>query len=1007
MLSQRSVFFRPVPFISTCLSVCTLAAQTPAPTRGFAVDTSDRSEVVSFYHAIYMASEGYQKRIAWMGNYSSTAAGAEGTVSEAFTGDVERRLNYFRAMSGLPAAVRVNTGATVRVLAEDAHQPATNTTKMAASQRSALMIARTYPGNGGLSHNPAPSSTAWTTAAWNANKNGNLSLGFFGPGAVDAYVKEDVMGTSEWNLDAGHRRWLFFQGATDFATGDTPGIFNASSNTLRPPTNAMYVVPKSSELEAVSPVFVSYPPKGYLPAKLNTPFWSLTYPGADFSAATVSMTDAASNPVAVSVVSRRSGYGDNGIVWQVSAGAAAKEVVSDVSWNVTVSNIQGAGVPAQHSWTVTLIDPERLNQTPVISGASSPMTSGASYHVSAVSGADEIQAGLALRKTANWTEGAEDSPVAKIIDRTSGTYPLRATTTGYVKTGAKAFRLTFPTRYDPFLNGVPEQIIELDRDLIPGASGKLNFQYRRGLMTAASKLAVETSPDGRTWTLAGSLISGLGGAGDSLFQAASIHLPEGLLRVRLRYYLADPSSALYAHEDYPSQPTGIFIDDISTTGCTWLEPSATLSGAGLSSFALNASTARVPLAAGQEWWLRARAVLGGKAFPWGPAKVVTPTGPLQLSGPVEPPLSGADYNFISDPSADSYRLEVVRLAASGWTEGAETSPAPQVTADISSSYGLYSNLKGYRQGGALAFRLGLATTADEVDSFTIERQIVPGASSVLEFWTRRGAMSKTNALHAELSTDEGSTWTSVFALPGLQKAEKKVLRQAVSLAPWADRSIRIRFAVRKTAGGTNLKWNAKSSGVWIDDIRVTDSATLVATHESVVPGSAVKVRLNAASVGESLADGMTLRLRIRPVTGGSMGGWGPALIVNPSSSSAEPALPAGFVGWAELNHAGLGLSFDGDLDRDGIADGIEYAFSLDPTTAQASPDALAVGGERITISRPLPEVKEGIRYGAEWADDLASWSDEGVEIEILEGVIRASIPKGEGSRFLRWRIEEE
>ena len=963
--------------------------------------------MVSLYHAIYMASEGYQHRIAWTGNYSSTAAGAEGMVSRVFSDDVERRLNYFRAMCGLPSDMRVNSAATVRIDPGDTHQPSAGTAKAAASQRSALMIARTYPSNAGLSHSPAQSCTAWTTAAWNANKNGNLSLGFFGPGAVDAYAKEDVMGTSAWNLDAGHRRWLLFQGATDFATGDTPGVFNSGSNSIRPPTNSMYVVPRADELEYQAPVFVSYPPKGYFPARLNTPFWSLSYPDADFSAATVSMTGAGGAPVSVSIVSRRSGYGDNCIVWQVSGNAAAKEVDGDTTWNVTVSNIQGAGIPTQHSWSVTLIDPEKLNETPVVSGPTNPLIAGATYAVIPVAGAEQMQVGMHLRKPATWTEGAEDSPAPEIIDRTSGTYALRATNAGYVKTGAKAFRLTFPTRYDPFINGVPQQILELDRELVPGVEGKLNFQYRRGLMTGASKLAVETSSDdGQTWTPAGSLISGLGGAGDSTFQAASLTLPEGPLRVRFRYHLADPSSPLYAHEDYPSHPTGVFIDDISASDCTWLEPSGMLASPGISSFGFNSTTAGTPLAAGQEWWLRARAVLGGKAFPWGPAKVVFPTGPLMLDGPAEPPLSGADYSFVPDPAAATYRLEVARLGEANWVEGAEVAPPPQVIADISGTYALSSNLKGFRKGGAFAFRLGLSTAADEVESFAIDRQIVPGSSSALEFWTRRGGMSKTNALHVEVSTD-GATWTSIWSLPGLQKAEKKVLRQTVSLAAWADMPIRVRFAVRKAAGGTNLKWNAKKSGVWIDDITVTNATTLISSKETLVPESAVTVRLDAESAGHELMDGSTMRIRMRGVAGGLPGNWGPALIVSPSALASELVLPAGFTEWAEANHPGLGLNFEGDQDRDGLADGIEYAFSLDPATAQGSPDLLAADAERMSISRGLPEERPGIRYGAEWTDDLETWSDEGIQIDIQGGTITASAPKGAGARFMRWKIEEE
>ena len=123
--------------------------------------------------------------------------------------------------------------------------------------------------------------------------------------------------------------------------------------------------------------------------------------------------------------------------------------------------------------------------------------------------------------------------------------------------------------------------------------------------------------------------------------------------------------------------------------------------------------------------------------------------------------------------------------------------------------------------------------------------------------------------------------------------------------------------------------------------------------------------------------------------------------------ASEPALPEGFGEWAEANHPGLGLSFEGDHDADGLTDGIEYAFSLDPVRAQAAPDMVTKEAERMSISRNLPEERTGIRYGAEWTDDLGTWSDEDVQIEIEGGKITASAPKGSGTRFMRWRIEEE
>jgi hypothetical protein len=998
-------------FATALLAAAGPAAASPVPTRGFQVDTSIRNEVVSFYQAIYMASEGYRERIGWTGVYNSTAAGAEGSVSAEFVGDVERRLNFYRALCGLKADVRVNSGATVRIMPGDAWVPPAGTTKAAAAQRSALMIIRTYPGNGGLSHDPPASSTGWTTAAWNANRNGNLALGYFGPGAVDAYFNEGAPGTSAWNTDVGHRRWLMFPGSTDFATGDTPGSFSSASNTVRPPTNSMYVVPKDDELDgSAAPGFAAYPAAGHFPAPLNSSFWSLSYPGADFSGAVVTLRDEASNLQPVTILSRRGGYGDNTIVWQVPAAAAAKAVTGDRTWNVTVSDIRGAGVPAEHSYPVILIDPNRLNETPLITGSAAPPLAGGVYQVSTVPGAEAMEAGIFLRRATAWSEGAEDGPAAGVIDGTRGTYPFRAAIPGYARTGSKAFRLTFPTRYDPWINGVPEQSFELDRDLLPGPAGQLLFHFRRGLMTPATRFGVEISTDdGFTWTAAGTPWSGVGGGGDAAFQPAAVTLPAAgqPLRVRFRFYLSDPASSLFTHEDFLTDPTGVFIDDITTSGCDWLDRTGSARGPGPASFTLDAATAGTPLAGGQEWWLRARAVLGGKSFSHGPALVVRPAGPLQLSGPARPPVSGADYGFIPDPAADSYHLEVATLGSGEvWTEGAEVTPPPQVGAAIPASYSLYSNLKGFRKSGALAFRLGLSTLDDEEDHFTIERTVVPTAASTLDFWVRRGPMSLTNRLHAEISDDGGATWSSIWNLPGLKKADKAMTLRSIPLAVWADRPVKLRFALRKDPGGSNLKWNAKKSGVWIDDITVTSPSGVLAIFESPVAGDALQVRLDETSAGRNLDPGSSLRIRLRPVTGGTAGDWGPALTVYPVAVAQGLAVADGFAAWLATELPGQTTGFEDDADGDGLANGIEYAFSLDPADRRTVPDRLVVEAGRIAMSRGLPLPRGDLSYGAEWSDDLVRWSSAGVEIRIEGGMIHASAPPGDGRRFLRWKVAE-
>ena len=231
---------------------------------GFEVDISSRNDVIAFWHAVYQASEGYETRIGWNGNYN----GKNGTTSRAFVDDVERRLNYFRAICGVPANARVNTDSTVFIEAKDPHKPSASTRKAAAAQAAALMLVRSYdPKNGsapGNNHNPSKSLAGWSPAAWNANARGNLAFGLYGPGAITEYMTEEFSSnaaTSVWNVETGHRRWGLFPEATDFATGDQPG-----STFSRPPTNVLYVFPKPGELKPdPAPDFVAYPAPGFFP----------------------------------------------------------------------------------------------------------------------------------------------------------------------------------------------------------------------------------------------------------------------------------------------------------------------------------------------------------------------------------------------------------------------------------------------------------------------------------------------------------------------------------------------------------------------------------------------------------------------------------------------------------------------------------------------------------------------------------------------------------------------
>jgi hypothetical protein len=298
-------------------------------TGGFNVNTDSREQVREFYNAVYTSSEGVA-----MDSTAVTTNCFPGTNSTAFQNATLRRINWFRAMGGIPAAITFDSN------------------ESAKDQAGALMMSA----NNTLQHVGIPPTwSCFTTDGTNAAANSNLALGSDGADAITGFIWD--FGAN--NTEVGHRRWILYPQTQVMAAGDVPAESGFSAANATWVFDGNYGGPRP----ATSQPFVSWPPAGFVPYQLVFPQWSFALSNADFSAATVSMTSNGA-PVTVSIQPYLTGYGEDTLVWvpmgldATSEGTTFPFSGTDTVYSITVTNIVAPGGSiVGFTYTVTLFDP--------------------------------------------------------------------------------------------------------------------------------------------------------------------------------------------------------------------------------------------------------------------------------------------------------------------------------------------------------------------------------------------------------------------------------------------------------------------------------------------------------------------------------------------------------------------------------------------------------------------------------------------------------------------------
>lgn len=309
------------------------AAQTPKPStlRSAAaspwLDTANREAVRSSYSSAIKATA--NPVIGWTGQIASCTPGA---TAQDYKDAALARINWFRAMAGVPANVSFSSNLNAN------------------SQSSALIMSA----NRALSHYPPSTWACYSSTGAQAASKSNICYiyGFNDTGCVSGYMRDD--GAS--NYAVGHRRWILYPPTTVMGTGDI------AQNGIYPYTNSLWVLPSTYlPRPATRDTFVAWPPRGFVPYQTIFKRWSFSYPGATFGQTAIAVTRDG-QPLTVTLEPQAQGYGENSIVWTVASPGVGPG--ADVRFQVTISNVGTSSGLQTFQYEVIAMDPDATAAAP-------------------------------------------------------------------------------------------------------------------------------------------------------------------------------------------------------------------------------------------------------------------------------------------------------------------------------------------------------------------------------------------------------------------------------------------------------------------------------------------------------------------------------------------------------------------------------------------------------------------------------------------------------------------
>jgi len=506
---------------------------------------TNRETSRQFFNTVHAASDGVP--MGWSGNYAGCVPG---TNSDAYLQAVVRRENYFRAMAGVPAWITFSNEYTRK------------------AQLSALMMGA----NNDIDHFPPPSWLCYTADGAEAAQKSNLALGNAGPDAMNALIRDN----GNNNAAVGHRRWMLYPQTRKMGCGNVP------ANGPSPAISVLWVFDPhvADPRPATRESFVAWPPPGYVPYQVTYARWSFSYPGADFTGTTVSMT---SNgvPLSVALAPLAAGYGENTLVW-VPANLNTLNLNSfsppatDTVYHVTLNNVRISGAPQTFNYDVRVFNPAVPGPDyfpPLISGPTQALVNvSTAFNFTAVSNAASYQFRQSRLGNSTFTDGAENGLGNFVVQAATNLYAVRDS--AVKQSGGFSLHLAQPD--------AARQLVTLNRLFLAATNSALTFHSRLGWASSLQIARMQISLDeGNSWSDIYTQ-AGTGGSGEAGFTLRTVPLAAWAgqtFRLRINY---DFTVGNYFPQTDPG--VGWYVDNFTITNAPEVLSSVIASTATSSSF---------------------------------------------------------------------------------------------------------------------------------------------------------------------------------------------------------------------------------------------------------------------------------------------------------------------------------------------------------------------------------------------------------------------------------------